>query len=180
MTIIAALHDPDRCETWIGSDTVMTRRGARLYCGPKWVQGEGWAIGIAGDWRTHNILAERRASVLADVASPFDLAERLRALLAQFDYDMKPPPSEATQHCAQDFLVATKDGVWSISSDFSVIDVAPFFADGSGCQFAQGAMRALYNAADFGPSDVLRAGLQAAIDYDIGCGGDIWHRKLEA
>ena len=179
MTIIAALHDAERGETWIGSDTHSHAFGVRRDCGPKWIAADGWAIGVAGDLRTINILRERRSQIFSGLSSPFEMTERLRSLLPEFGYDIKAADSEAPPTSGQDFLLAHASGIWTIGQCFAVNDVSPFFADGTGFRLSLGAMHALYNAGEEDPAKILRAALAAAIQYDTGCGGEAWLQKLE-
>ena len=178
MTIIAALHDPERGETWIGSDTIAVRYGIQRDCGPKWTLSHGWALGVSGDWRTINIVRERHEEIFAKQQGAFGVAERLRSVLGEFDYDLKPAEGKAPPNCAQDFLLANLCGVWTITGNFAVLSVLPFGAEGSGSPFALGAMNALYNDGQNNPAVIVRAAVTAGMQYDEGCGGDVWIHKL--
>ena len=69
-------------------------------------------------------------------------------------------------------LLANPHGVFAIYRDHSVSDFAKFYAFGSGYKFAVGAMRVVYEQSD-DPAEIVRAGLDAAADFDEDTGAPI-------
>ncbi len=70
------------------------------------------------------------------------------------------------------FLIITKKCIYYVSSNMSVTEFLEFHAIGSGCDYAIGAMHAVYNM-NLSAEDIARKGLEAAIDHDVYCGGEI-------
>ncbi len=69
------------------------------------------------------------------------------------------------------FLIITKKSIFHISSNMSVTEFLEYHAIGSGCDFAIGAMHAVYNT-KLSAEDIARKGLEAAIDHNVYCGGE--------
>lgn len=71
-----------------------------------------------------------------------------------------------------DCLIANPSGIFGLYSLRSVQEYSKFYALGSGQKFALGAMRAVYQKAT-SAEEVVRAGLEAAVDFDDGSGAPI-------
>ena len=67
------------------------------------------------------------------------------------------------------FLVVSRTGIFSVSSDLSVLRYGRYFAIGSGAPFALGAVHALYET-DLDAPSIAAAAAGAAIDHDVYCG----------
>jgi len=75
-------------------------------------------------------------------------------------------PVESSQW---DCLIACPAGIFEVASYRTIVEYERFWADGSGTNFALGAMHATYDkAAD--PLDVAKAGLAAACEFDEASG----------
>ncbi len=70
------------------------------------------------------------------------------------------------------FLVASRNGIYGISSNLSVCQFKQYHAIGSGCDYAFGALYALYDSS-LGAEAIARAAVEAAIRFDTDCGGEI-------
>ena len=70
------------------------------------------------------------------------------------------------------FLIVNPNGIFSVACDMSVTPFEQYYAIGSGAGYALGAMHATYrSSAD--AERVARKGVEAAMDLDIYCGGEV-------
>jgi len=76
------------------------------------------------------------------------------------------------------FLVANRHGIFVIDSDLTVVHYRKFWAIGSGCTFALGALHAVYDS-DMSASDIALCAAAAAIRFDESCRGEIQLCKAE-
>jgi len=67
------------------------------------------------------------------------------------------------------FLVVAPTGIYSVSSDLSVLRIERYFAIGSGAEVAMGAMHALYGG-DEDAEAIARRSVEAAVAHNIHCG----------
>ncbi|MCU0555117.1 MAG: hypothetical protein MUF17_10205 [Syntrophales bacterium] len=68
------------------------------------------------------------------------------------------------------FLVAGRSGIFYVSANMSVHKFERYYAIGSGCDYALGAIHVLYDC-DLSAKDICHRALSAAIDMDVHCGG---------
>ena len=178
MTTIVAVRDGKR--TWIGLDTQGTRGSLRLVCGPKWVRHGAWAVGHAGDLRVLNIMRHHAKRLLDDLEGPFEFTGRLMDILNECDFKLSPHGNNHAPCTGQDFILANPAVMWRICSSSGFAPNEDFWADGSGQDFALGAMYA--NRAMRGTDDaerILRVALGAAMTFDTLTGGEVWVEVLE-
>ncbi len=185
LTVIAAIHLDG--ETWIGSDTMAVNNDAPVVCGPKWVVGQEWAIGVAGVHRTQNIIEARCRSALNDrEASIGAVCGEIRTALLDDGYE---PDKEPVPTFSGSFLVAHREGVWSVDSQFSFVAIplsrcGAFWASGCGRDHALGAFHALIKAwqhvslPKLTGCELVAHAIDAAIAGDVYCGGTAWVSKL--
>lgn len=69
-------------------------------------------------------------------------------------------------------LIANRRGIFGLYDLREALEYTKFFAFGSGSPFALGAMHAVYDRAN-SAEDVVRAGLEAAVEFDTGTGAPI-------
>ncbi len=70
------------------------------------------------------------------------------------------------------FLITTGKCIFHVSSNMGVTEFLKFYAIGSGCEYALGAMFAVYKM-KLSAENIARKGLEAAIEHDVYCGGKI-------
>jgi len=70
------------------------------------------------------------------------------------------------------FLVVSAGGIFFVSSNMSVTQFGQYYAVGSGASYALGALHALYEQ-DLDAEVIARRACDAAIAFDIYCGGDL-------
>ena len=69
------------------------------------------------------------------------------------------------------FLIASRTGIYKVSHDLDVCSFDQYYAIGSGAEYAMGALHALYDGGG-DPVALARAAVEAAIQFDVHCGGD--------
>ena len=70
------------------------------------------------------------------------------------------------------FLVANSAGIYKVSQDVSVCRFDKYYAIGSGCVYALGALYQIYDH-ESDPTALARRAVETAIEFDIYCGGVI-------
>ena len=70
------------------------------------------------------------------------------------------------------FLIATPNGIYYVSGNLSVSEFDRYYAVGSGSSYALGALRVLYDE-DLDPAEIARRACEAAMHYDLYCGGEL-------
>lgn len=70
------------------------------------------------------------------------------------------------------FLVASRGGLFYVSSNMSVTRFEKYYAVGSGSSYALGALHALYDT-DLDAEEIARRACAAAVAFDIYCGGPV-------
>jgi ATP-dependent protease HslVU (ClpYQ) peptidase subunit len=174
MTIIVALHN--RGETWVGCDGMVSSRGHLFPLSVrKWLFAinDMRAIAACGHSFTRNLMESvwDRDQILA--REPIvEVARELRRLMKADDIK-----DESDGVAPNQFILATRGGVWDIAGDWSVsvIPEGVLWARGSGEDYANGAGHA--TRGDGGKARVLKA-LEAACEYRGDCGGDLFVHRL--
>lgn len=77
------------------------------------------------------------------------------------------------------FLVANRHGIFHVSGDMSVMAFNEYYAIGSGASYALGVLHALYDA-EPDAATLARRACEAAVAFDVYCGGDIDVRRIRA
>ncbi len=70
------------------------------------------------------------------------------------------------------FLIANKNGIFHVASDMCISKFTQYFAIGAGCEIALGALFSLYEE-NYGPEEIARKAVEAAIAFKAYCGGNI-------
>jgi len=181
MTIICAYHQPG-IGTWIGSDRLVTMDGYALAERPKWIVRAGWAVGVAGDKRTLNLLESQAETLLDEPPGAFTVASRIRDMLRADGY--VPGDDPGPQDLGNQIIVAHHSLAWHVDSGFGVVEFpeAMLCAAGSGGPEARGAGHALgAPTVSGGVTDgrvLVESAIRAAIALDIHCGGEPWVHLL--
>ncbi len=76
------------------------------------------------------------------------------------------------------FLVISREGVFHVGADMSVTAFEKYYAIGSGADYALGAISALYHDTP-DTVTVCRKAIEAALDFDVLCGGEIDIKVIE-
>lgn len=75
------------------------------------------------------------------------------------------------------FLIASKSGIFYVCSNMSITRFDQYFAIGSGCNFALGALHALYDSA-LSASKIAVKAVEAAMSLNVYCGGEIHLKRI--
>jgi len=73
---------------------------------------------------------------------------------------------------AASFLIVNTSGIFHVTGQMSVTRFSRFDAIGSGGPYALGALHALYDE-KLGAQEIARRGCQAAVHFDVSCGGEL-------
>lgn len=139
----------------------------------------GW--GLYGNILSHYLRKLKTPPRLTDEMAIFsfflkfmkDLRERYNLVNDQANSDKDPFAD--LDSC---FIVANRNGLFGVSSNLSVCQYRTFHAIGSGCDYAFGALHALYDSG-MPAHDVARVAVEAAIHFDSDCGGEIAMRSVK-
>jgi ATP-dependent protease HslVU (ClpYQ) peptidase subunit len=77
------------------------------------------------------------------------------------------------------FLIGSRHGIFHVSGDMSVMAFQQYYAIGSGASYALGVLHALY-ATERDAVALARRACEAAIAFDVYCGGEIDVRRIVA
>lgn len=96
---------------------------------------------------------------------------RLHRALKQ-DYYLNPDEDEQSsfESTRAETLVANKYGIFGVSAYRSVQEFTKFYACGRGCEFAIGAMYAIYNEERYTAEEIARIGIEGAAEFDDSTG----------
>jgi ATP-dependent protease HslVU (ClpYQ) peptidase subunit len=97
-----------------------------------------------------------------------DLHEKYSFVKDQTDEDHDSPFGglDAT------FLIANPQGIFYVSSNMSVTKFEKYFAIGSGADFSLGTLYAIYDL-DYTAEEIAKKAVDAAIMFNVYCGGEI-------
>ena len=122
---------------------------------------------------------------LVEIGDPPDLSSEVAILGFFVDFwkfirsdlhfvDDQPATDEHSQFARLEahFLIASRDSIFTVDSDFTVMRFRKWCGIGSGVRYAFGAIHALYDR-DISARDIAHAAVAAAIDFDESCGGEI-------
>lgn len=70
------------------------------------------------------------------------------------------------------FLIVSPQGIFHVAGNMSVTEFSRYYAIGSGCEYALGAASVLYGT-DADSATICRKAVEAAIEFNIYCGGDV-------
>lgn len=173
MTVIAAVHQDG--ETWIGADSM--RSFGHLKVGPvsKLIVGSGVIVGISGTELTNNIVSNNRDVVFADT-DPWQIGRRIKALVKEDGYQAKTDShDDVVPGYGADIIVARSDGVWHLSSGFTLtaIKEGDLWAIGSGGEIAMGAGYVKHS-----PGPRIHVALEAACYWCKGCAAPFHIERL--
>ncbi len=104
-----------------------------------------------------------------------DLHEHYSFVKDQTDEDDASPFGELDSS----FLIANHRGIFYVSSNMSITKFEQYFAIGSGASFGLGTMYALYDL-NYNAEQIARKAVEAAITFNVYCGGSIDLFRIES
>ena len=139
----------------------------------------GWGI---YDNVFHDYLASRRPPRFASEREIFTFFVRLwKDLRKNYSFVEDQVAEEDRSPFADldsSFLIGNRHGIFHVSGDMSVMAFREYYAIGSGASYALGALHALY-ATERDPATLARRACEAAIAFDVYCGGEIDVRGIQ-
>jgi ATP-dependent HslUV protease subunit HslV len=173
MSIIAAVRKAGKIV--IGADTQVSigthiERASNMVACEKLVKfGESY-IGVAGVFIYTNIFEDYLDKALnKDLNTKkevFSFFLTLRNDLKE-KYSLVSEGKESFSDIDASFIVANKNGIFSVAGNLTVIEYKSFVAIGSGMKYAYGAMHAVYDS--LAADKICHAGVAAACAFDDGC-----------
>jgi ATP-dependent protease HslVU (ClpYQ) peptidase subunit len=140
----------------------------------------GWGIyeNVFSDY-----LATRRAPRFANEREIFtffvrlwkDLRRRYSFVEDQIEQEDASPFADLDSS----FLIANRHGIFHVSGNMSVTPFREYYAIGSGASYALGALSVLYGV-ERDAATLARRACEAAIAFDVYCGGEIEVRRVRA
>lgn len=179
MTILAALHEPNG-SIWIGCDR-RAISGSVIFTDrmDKWLQGDGWALGIAGAAGLLSIAA-REASQIVD-PQPDAFADHMRRYLSDIGWQADCTSGESP-HRRSDIAAVMQGKVWSLDVGLGVAyEIKPghVWCWGSGREYGLGAAFAASSRQKSSAKHMVTCAIEAAIRFDPGCGGEPWVKQVQ-
>lgn len=176
MTVIAAYKDDKGIH--IGSDSRVTySTGTKYDLGNKWrvlkSKGSKYSIyiGCAGSARLDNLIISN-SKLIEAATSAFEIGDLIKKSVIADAWKEEKDEGGEPQNYEIDILIIYKHNIYRIGSDFSVVQIPDFtfVSIGTGESFALGAAYATRNK---NGKELMRTAIQAAINYDVNCGGKI-------
>lgn len=176
MTIIVGYRRGS--ENWIAGDSLgSSGDGFKMDLGSKLIHKTGYTIGVAGSYRTMDLL--REAPSLPRGVRGLDDIRVLRdwiKLVHLEDGCQDRAGSDETVAHPFSALVASPAGIWAVEGDYQLHRVTKYYAIGCGRDAALGALYVM--AARNQPGDVtVRSAVRAAMLHNINCGGRVFLKK---
>jgi ATP-dependent protease HslVU (ClpYQ) peptidase subunit len=174
MTVICGLHH--RGETWIGADSRATGNHGIVFASSvkKWAVGPSAAIGLSGEAIGTQVLHRNRDEILK-TGAPMEIVDRMAdALKPHFKESGDGDGAKAWGFTT---LLATHHAIYDVDSTFMALEIESgvLWARGSGKEYAIGAGHAMRGD---NPMARIRRALEAACQFDSGCGGQLFIHRL--
>lgn len=182
MTVIAAYKDDIGIH--LGSDSRITySNGTKYDLGNKWRLLKSKAskysiyVGCAGSARLDNLIIAN-SKLIESATSAFEIGDLIKRAVISDAWKEEKDDGGEPQNYDIDILIIFKNNIYRVGSDFSVIQIPDFtfVAIGTGEPYALGAAHSSRNKSG---KELVRLSIQAAMHYDVNCGGRIHITLLE-
>jgi len=120
----------------------------------------------------------KRIVSFGNIADIFRFGLELHTALKE-DYFLTTDDEEAFETFHGDLLIVNRKGIFGLSSYKYVQEYSKFTANGSGAEFALGAMFAVYGDPENTAYDVAETGVRAGADFDDGSGLPLEIKEVE-
>lgn len=94
------------------------------------------------------------------------------------DYFLRPDDEEDFETFRGDILIANSTGIYGLSSYRFVQEYSKFYANGSGAEYALGAMFAIYDS-DLSAEEIAETGVRAGTEFDDGSAAPITSNSVK-
>lgn len=138
----------------------------------KIIEHQGSYIGVSGSASLgiaiEDFLSKTKKKIaLAGTADIFRFGLLLHKKLKD-EYFLLPDDEEDFESFRGDILIANRKGIFGLSAYRFVQEYVKFYANGSGAEYALGAMFAVYDDRDKTAEDIARIGVAAGAAFDDG------------
>lgn len=180
MTVITAIHDPDKGVTWLGSNG---RATIGSFIGPsidkKWIAFDGWLIGVTGTGPKIEALLAHEEQFPKKTDCPFEVLKFMRSAYA--DFDIGEMEEGLKRYCGGGLLIHQNGRVWDFDSRFCLTPVAQggFWERGSGVDLAVGAGKAPEPFVS-SPKELTQRVLEIVVANDIDSPGEALIQTFDA
>lgn len=176
MTIICAIHDAAKNETWLGCNDRATI-GDTPAPGPasKWLKFGDWAIGLSGDECVYvQYLQLSEEKFPAEAKTVLEIFEFLRATYEHYSLGQQKGNDTSNSYGVDGILVHASGRMWDFDNNLALSEVPAdcVWGCGSGVDYALGADHVMAAQKSFTARERINNALKAAIALDIGCPGD--------
>ena len=140
--------------------------------GSAWLGFSGWGI---YEQILDDVLTARRTPALTSQRAVFRFFVSLwHQLKERYTYVNEQGEDKDTPFADLDasFLIASRKGIWMVSSNLTVTPFQRYQAVGGGAPYALGALHSLYDR-EGDAGTLARAAIEAASAFDVHCGGAI-------
>lgn len=164
-------------KTWLAGDSRTSYGDAWVDHGDKQHSSDDGKVVLSfvGLSRLDHLIAANRGPLFATAQAPA-ISDKIRALVIKDGWEPCKEPGEPHDWDVSG-LIATPEGLWHVSRDFTTSFVQPgdVVALGSGGPYALGAAKMLGGT----DGEVVRLAVSAAIACNHTCGGPVWVRSVE-
>ncbi len=127
-----------------------------------------------GDFLTR----QKKIRSLGNIQDIFRFGLELHKALKD-EYFLLPDDEEDFETFHGDMLIANRKGIFGLSSYRFVQEYTKFYANGSGGDFALGAMFAVYKEEDMSAREIAEIGALAGAEFDDGSSAPLTFHELE-
>jgi ATP-dependent protease HslVU (ClpYQ) peptidase subunit len=177
VTTVCAYVEADTLRTWVGWDSRATQSGEFIVptlC-RKFRKIGAWWIGVAGNFSAMDLIESGAAKIIEADTNPLAVAAAVQGLFK--DAEWKRCDDHPGAPCYEQYWMMVRKGhIFAVTEAGSVVKITPgFYAEGSGRDYAMGAMNALLLAPPFAHGrldggDLVNRALNAAACYDVATG----------
>lgn len=148
----------------------------------KIIKHEGNFLGVTGSATLQiamrDFLATTKKDILLDnIADIFRFGLELHRKLKD-EYFLRPEDDEDFETFHGDILIANPKGIFGLSSYRYVQEYSKFYANGSGGDFALGAMYAVYKDETKSAEEIAEIGVRAGTEFDDGSAAPIDYQTI--
>lgn len=126
------------------------------------------------------ILKEKESPDFSDEMKIFKYFNKLHnTLKKKYHLNSKESEDDPVESSQYEILIANKHGIFGVYSLREVNSFSKFWSFGSGCEYALGAMNAVYYFDDFDAEKIAIQGVKAGVDFDTSSGGKIISKTIK-
>jgi len=165
MTVIAACKKDGK--VCIGSDSLVVTDGEKALHMRKITKFNHFMVGIAGEYKFHQILEEMNKDIEAIKSIP-EARKFAKLVYSAYKEDCEHDDDVVKEVV---FLIATPEAIYEVDSYFCCLERQDIAAIGTGANYAKAAMQiVLKQEIETDPFDIVRMGIDSAAHFCVDCG----------